>query len=76
MSETAAEPKAEKRWYQFHLWHLLVLMTLAAITCSYAKMAIAAREKARHIRCENTLWIAVPYADGANHQLQTDVLSE
>ena len=35
MGETATEPKPRRRWYQFYLWHLLVLMTVVAIAGSW-----------------------------------------
>jgi hypothetical protein len=28
-------PRPERRWYQFYLWHLLLLVTVAAIPCSW-----------------------------------------
>ena len=28
------EPRRERPWYQFHLWHLFVLTTLFAVVCS------------------------------------------
>lgn len=34
MGETAAEPKAKRRWYQFHLWHLFVLILIVSVGCS------------------------------------------
>ena len=48
MSETpepAAEPK--RRWYQFHLWHLFVLIAVAAIACGWVwcKMLEAKRQR-------------------------------
>ena len=79
VGEAEKAPKAKRRWYQFHLWHLFVLLTVGAVACSYLKIAVVEREKARHIPCEDTLWTRLPYylvADGANQALQPDVTPE
>jgi hypothetical protein len=47
MKKIATESKARRRWYQFHLWHLFVLVLIAAIPCSWfgARMAKARRQR-------------------------------
>ena len=45
MNETTPAPKPKRRWYQFHLWHLFVLMTVVALGCGLvAWLAEAYRE--------------------------------
>ncbi len=41
------EAKSERRWYQYHLWHLFLLMTVVAIPCSWlsCKIQKAKRQK-------------------------------
>jgi hypothetical protein len=53
MGESVVEAKPKRRWFQFHLWHLIVLMTVVAIGCAvYSSMiaeAMRAREMSRRI---------------------------
>lgn len=35
MGETAIESTAKRRWYQFHPWHLVVLVAMVAIPCAW-----------------------------------------
>jgi len=35
MDEINAELKSKRRWYHFHLWHLMILTVMAAIGCAY-----------------------------------------
>ena len=43
MSEAATDPKPRRRWYQFHLWHLVLLVTLVAIAGASLKYLVAFR---------------------------------
>jgi len=47
MGEGNAEAKPRRGWYQFHLWHLFVLVLIVAIPCSWfaCRMAKAKRQK-------------------------------
>ncbi len=54
----ANPPKPERRWYQFHLWHLFVVTLLVAILCS-----IVANWLNRSPEYGETKW-GIGYIDG------------
>jgi Leucine-rich repeat (LRR) protein len=39
--------KPERRWYQFYLWHLFVLVTLVAIGCAWLRCRMLEAERQR-----------------------------
>jgi len=40
MTESAADPRPKRRWCQFHLWHLFLLVTVVAFACASIKYLI------------------------------------
>jgi hypothetical protein len=43
MSETTAGPRPGRAWYQFHVWHLFVLVTVVACACAVIKWVVDSR---------------------------------
>jgi len=37
MGETTADAESKRQWYQFHLSHLFVVVTMVAVTCACLK---------------------------------------
>ena len=69
MGECEVEARPKRRWYQFHLWHLFVLVLIAAIPCSwFACRMVKAKRQAAAVESIQDLggWVTYDFELGPN----------